>query len=64
VNTDSEHIKDARGIPVPIGPYHRVVSLVPSLTETVCGLGQRERLIGRTIYCCEPRDTKIGRAHV
>jgi len=57
VNTDSEHIKDARGIPVPIGPYHRVVSLVPSLTETVCGLGQRERLIGRTIYCCEPRDT-------
>jgi ABC-type Fe3+-hydroxamate transport system substrate-binding protein len=57
VNTDSDHIKDGRGIPVPIGPYHRVVSLVPSLTETVCGLGQRERLVGRTIYCCEPRGT-------
>lgn len=57
MNTDSEHLKDARGIPVPIGPYSRVVSLVPSLTETVCGLGQRERLIGRTIYCNEPRGT-------
>jgi ABC-type hemin transport system substrate-binding protein len=32
------------------------VSLVPSLTETVCALGALERLVGRTIYCVEPRE--------
>ncbi len=51
------HIKDARGVPLPGGPYRKVVSLVPSLTETVFGLGAGERLAGRTVYCCEPRGT-------
>jgi ABC-type Fe3+-hydroxamate transport system substrate-binding protein len=51
------HLKDARGIPVADGPYERVVSLVPSLTDTVCGLGAGSRLIGRSIYCGEPRAT-------
>jgi ABC-type Fe3+-hydroxamate transport system substrate-binding protein len=32
----------------------RVVSLVPSMTETVCALGAAERLVGITRYCCEP----------
>ncbi len=41
---------------LPAGPFTRVASLVPSLTETVCGLDAGERLVARTIYCVEPRD--------
>lgn len=36
--------------------YRRIVSLVPSLTQTVCALGAGDRLVARTIYCVEPRD--------
>ncbi|MBE0565027.1 MAG: ABC transporter substrate-binding protein, partial [Krumholzibacteria bacterium] len=36
--------------------YRRIASLVPSLTQTVCALGARHRLVARTIYCAEPRD--------
>lgn len=36
-------------------PYRRIVSLVPSLTETVCRLGACDRLVARTVYCVEPR---------
>lgn len=35
-------------------PPARVVSLVPSETETVAALGCFERLVGRTEYCVEP----------
>ena len=48
-------IVDARDRELAPGPYRRVVSLVPSLTDTVCGLGAAERLVGRTLYCTEPR---------
>ena len=34
----------------------RVVSLVPSLTETVCDLGVACRLVGITRYCAEPEE--------
>ncbi|MEN8008219.1 MAG: helical backbone metal receptor [Candidatus Krumholzibacteriota bacterium] len=51
---------DARGVEIPPGPYHRVVSLVPSLTETLFGLGAHERLVGRTIYCIEPKGRLSG----
>jgi ABC-type Fe3+-hydroxamate transport system substrate-binding protein len=37
-------------------PYERIVSLVPSLTETLYDLGCGERLVGRTDYCIHPAD--------
>ena len=33
---------------------HRIVSLVPSLTELVCELGLAEHLVGRTGFCVHP----------
>lgn len=35
------------------GP-RRIISLAPSITETVCALGMRDRLVGRTQYCTHP----------
>ena len=35
-------------------PPRRVVSLVPSTTESICELGAASRLVGRTHYCTEP----------
>jgi hypothetical protein len=34
----------------------RIVSLVPSMTESVCRLGAADRLVGVTRYCVEPAD--------
>ena len=36
------------------GPPRRIVSLVPSLTETLFALGCGDRLVGVTRYCVEP----------
>jgi iron complex transport system substrate-binding protein len=33
----------------------RIVSVVPSMTETLCELGGRERLVGCTAFCVHPR---------
>jgi ABC-type Fe3+-hydroxamate transport system substrate-binding protein len=46
-------------------PPRRIVSLIPSTTETLCALGLADALVGVTVYCREPRDvvatkTKIG----
>jgi ABC-type Fe3+-hydroxamate transport system substrate-binding protein len=57
---------DASGVAVALArPPRRIVSLVPSITETLCGLGLADALVGITVYCVEPRDvvstkTRIG----
>ena len=47
-------------------PVQRIVSLAPSLTETVYALGVQDRLVGDTDYCDYPSDaqkkTKVGGA--
>jgi cobalamin transport system substrate-binding protein len=47
-------------------PVQRIVSLAPSLTETVYALGLQDRLVGDTDYCDYPEDaqrkTKVGGA--
>lgn len=35
---------------------HRIVSLVPSLTELVIDLGLKEELVGRTRFCVHPKE--------
>src|SRR5262245_48475644 len=37
------------------GLPRRIVSLVPSTTETLAGLGLQDRVVGRTRYCVHPR---------
>lgn len=36
------------------GAPQRLVSLVPSTTESVCAFGRGNRLVGCTRYCTEP----------
>jgi iron complex transport system substrate-binding protein len=47
-------------------PVRRIVSLAPSLTETVYALGLQDHLVGDTDYCDYPEDaqkkTKVGGA--
>jgi len=38
----------------PAPPARRIVSLVPSFTETLFALGLRDEVIGRTDYCVQP----------
>lgn len=48
-------VTDARGATLQLpAPARRVVSLVPSVTETVAMLGALDCLVGRTDYCVEP----------
>src|SRR6266404_2160685 len=57
---------DATGVELPIGPSRRrIVSLIPSTTETLCTLGLADALVGITAYCREPAavtrtKTRIG----
>jgi iron complex transport system substrate-binding protein len=54
-----------RAVRVP-QPVQRIISLAPSLTETVYALGLQDRLVGDTDYCDFPPDaqkkTKVGGA--
>lgn len=36
--------------------YHRIVSLVPSLTQLLIELDLKEQLVGRTRFCVHPQD--------
>jgi ABC-type Fe3+-hydroxamate transport system substrate-binding protein len=57
---------DASGVAlVPSAPPRRIVSLIPSTTETLCELGLADALVGVTVYCSEPADvvrtkTRVG----
>lgn len=42
------------GRPSQSGGRYRIVSLVPSLTETLCDLGLRNAIVGCTNFCIEP----------
>jgi ABC-type Fe3+-hydroxamate transport system substrate-binding protein len=45
-------------------PPRRIVSLIPSVTETLCALGLADALVGVTVYCVEPRDVVRGKTRV
>jgi ABC-type Fe3+-hydroxamate transport system substrate-binding protein len=57
---------DASGVALSLpAPPQRIVSLIPSTTETLCRLGLGDALVGVTVYCVEPREvvktkTRIG----
>ncbi|HVF19731.1 MAG TPA: helical backbone metal receptor [Mycobacteriales bacterium] len=49
--------RDDVGTPIELPPsVDRIVSLVPSLTETVAGSGGADRLVGVTDWCTHPPD--------
>ncbi|MGB9464856.1 MAG: cobalamin-binding protein [Candidatus Acidiferrum sp.] len=61
-----EYVDEAgRTVRVP-QPVQRIVSLAPSLTETIYALGVQDRLVGDTDFCDYPPDaqkkTKVGGA--
>lgn len=37
---------------------HRIVSLVPSLTETLCHFGKQQSIVGCTSFCTEPKSLR------
>ena len=45
-------------------PPGRIVSLLPSATETLCALGLGDALVGVTVYCAEPRALVRDKARV
>jgi len=59
VSTTTHEVTDevGRTVRVPLAPS-RIVSLAPSLTETVYALGAENRLVGDTDYCDYPPDAK------
>ena len=38
-----------------LAPARRIVSLVPSQTELLCAIGAKDRLVGLTKFCTEPK---------
>jgi ABC-type Fe3+-hydroxamate transport system substrate-binding protein len=62
----TDALRDATGVALASSsPPRRIVSLIPSTTETLCALGLADALVGITVYCREPRHvvatkTKIG----
>ena len=59
VSVRAQHLTDDRGVTVSfVQPPQRIVSLLPSLTETVCELGQCARLVGVDRYSNYPESVK------
>jgi ABC-type Fe3+-hydroxamate transport system substrate-binding protein len=58
-------LTDASGHPLSLpGKPHRIVSLVPSITETLFHLGLADAIVGVTAYCVEPRAGVAGKTKV
>jgi ABC-type Fe3+-hydroxamate transport system substrate-binding protein len=56
---------DASGVWVSVpAPPRRIVSLIPSITETLFGLGVGDAVVGCTIYCTEPAAALAGTTRV
>ncbi len=56
---------DASGVAVELASApRRIVSLVPSITETLCALGLADALVGITVYCVEPRELVKGKTRI
>ena len=56
---------DASGVAVDLArPPRRIVSLVPSITETLCALGLADALVGITVYCVEPHAIVSGKTRI
>ncbi len=59
-------VQDAFGRPFGLeGPARRIVSLIPSITETLFSLGAGDRVVGVSKFCTEPPEkieakTKVG----
>jgi ABC-type Fe3+-hydroxamate transport system substrate-binding protein len=56
---------DASGVTVTLAAPQRIVSLIPSITEILFGLGLGDAVVGCTVYCTEPAEgvatkTRIG----
>jgi ABC-type Fe3+-hydroxamate transport system substrate-binding protein len=56
VETPSQHLTDWIGTRHAPAPDARILSLVPSLTETLFDLGLGENVVGRTAFCVHPAD--------
>jgi ABC-type Fe3+-hydroxamate transport system substrate-binding protein len=61
----ADDLRDATGVALalPVAP-RRIVSLIPSTTETLCALGLGDALVGVTVYCREPRDVVATKARI
>lgn len=58
-------MRDASGVELRLTrPPRRIVSLLPSATETLCALGCGDALCGITAYCVEPRELVRGKTRV
>ncbi len=61
----SAGLVDASGARLELSrPPRRIVSLIPSTTETLCALGLADALVGVTAYCREPREALAGKTRV
>ena len=58
-------LTDASGVALALPrPPRRIVSLIPSITETLCHLGLADALVGVTAYCVEPREVVRGKTRI